>query len=185
MHIHTYTNNYTCDYVLTSWSFSSLQPGHPGVWLVNWAVLTSRLSLPDQQQDGSIAVNCEIDGLQAVCVAELIEFPHQTPAVWTWACHNMHTYTHSPHQVLCLYLNWQLPYYYFSYLSNRWGISLTCSALFLSSFCFIFPALFQALSGFLQTAVWSDSVMILQGRNIDCNTGSLTSCFSPLPSDIR
>lgn len=95
MHIHTYTNNYTCDYVLTSWSFSSLWPGHPGVWLVNWAMLTGGLSPPDQRQDGSIAANCEIDGLQAVCVAELIEFPHQTPVVWTGACHNMYTHTHT------------------------------------------------------------------------------------------
>lgn len=131
MHIHTYTN----DYVLTSRSF------FVSAARSDWAVLTGGLSPPAQRQDGSIAANCEIDGLQAVCVVELIEFPHQTPVVWTGACHNTHTHTdwpRHPHQVLCLYLNWQLPYYYFSYLSNRWGISLTCSALSLSLFRSLF-----------------------------------------------
>lgn len=48
---------------------------------------------PGQQQHASTAVNCEIVGLQAVCAAELIEFPHRTPMVWTEACHNMQTNT--------------------------------------------------------------------------------------------
>lgn len=62
--------------------------------------------LPGQQQDGSIAASCEIDGLQAVCVAGLIEFPPQTPVVWTGACHSPHTHSHShSRQALCLYLN--------------------------------------------------------------------------------
>lgn len=59
-------------------------------------MLTSSLSLPGHRRDRSIAENCEIDGLQAVCVAELIEFPHQTPVVWTGACHNTHTLVPPP-----------------------------------------------------------------------------------------
>lgn len=53
----------------------------------------------------SITANCEIDGLQAVCVAELIEFPHQTPGSGPEHV-TIHTHT------LRLYLNWQLPYYF-------------------------------------------------------------------------
>lgn len=141
-HTHTHTNDYVCDNVLTSQSFPSLRPGHQGIWLVNSAVLTSGLSPPGQQQDRSIAANCEIDGLQAVCVAELIEFPHQTPVVWTGACHNMctHTHTHShtpsppPSPVSVFELTAALLLLFISQQQMRH--QSTCSLFFLSIFIF-------------------------------------------------
>lgn len=129
-------------------------------------------TLLGQWRGRSIAVNCEIDGLQAVCAAELIEFPHQTPAVWTGAWHNIHTdtlclshtdkhtHTHTltpPCPVSVFELTAAL-LYSFSYLSNRWGVGLTCSAL--SSFSFVSPCS-------VSDAVWlTNCILIWLSHNI-------------------
>lgn len=118
--------------------------------------------LPCQQQDGSIAASCEIDGLQAVCVAGLIEFAPQTPVVWTGACHSPHTHshTHPPGPVsvseltaallLLLLISQQQKDIRLSFFS---ALSLFHSRFSLFIF---FLALLQAPSDFLLTAARSD-----------------------------
>ncbi len=176
-----------CDYVLTSGSFWSLWPGCPGTWLVNWAVLTSSLASDKTDLSRGLWDRWPQGGLcsWADWISSLdpcgLDWSMSQPAHTKFTRAHTHTLTHlhfHPHQVLGLYLNWQLPYNYLSYRSNRWGVSLTCSALFLLCCCCFFPpTLFQALSDFLLTAVWSDSVVISQGKkdwsDSDCNTGAL------------
>lgn len=92
-----------------------------------------------------------------------------------------HTHTQPTKSCVCIWTD--------SCLITTFHISATdeasvLSALHRSSLLSVsfFLTVFQALSDFLQTAACSDSVMMLQGIKIDCNAGSLTSCFRPLQS---
>lgn len=156
MHLHTYTQVFYHPAV-----FWSPKPGDAGFWLVNWAMLTSSLSLPGHRQDRSIAENCEIDGLQAVCVAKLIEFPHQTPVVWTGACHNTHTPLPPPGPVSVFELTAALLLLFTSQQQVGRQSYLLCALSFLFLF-HLFLTPFQAESDFLLTAAWSESFVILQ-----------------------